>query len=66
MAIYICLRDTPFIRFYLANLEASQLMGGHGAKESIFPPDMGGNLMAHSDERRIIIIIRQGKYLTLV
>ena len=41
-------------------------MGGHGTKESIFLPDMGGILMAHLDERRIITIIRQGKYLTLV
>ena len=35
---------------YLEHLEVSQLMGGHGAKESILLPDMGGNLMAHSDE----------------
>ena len=63
---YISLCDAPFIRFYLVNLEASQLMSGHGTEESILPPEMGGILMAHSDERRIITIIRQGKFLTLV
>ena len=57
---------TPALSDYLVYLEVSQLMGGHGAKESILLPDMGGNLMAHSDERGIITIIRQGKYLTLV
>ena len=57
---------TPALSDYLVHLEVSQLMGGHGAKESILLPDMGGNLMAHLDERGIITIIRPGKYLTLV
>ena len=57
---------TPPLSDYLVHLEASQLIGGHGAKESILLPDMGGNLMAHWDERGIITIIRQGKYLTLI
>ena len=48
---------TPPLSDYLVHLEAHQLMGGHGANESILPPDMGGNLMAHSDERGIITII---------
>ena len=56
----------PPLSDYLEHLEVSQLMGGHGAKESILLPGMGGNLMAHSDKRGIITIIRQGKYLTLV
>ena len=57
---------TPPLSDYLEHLEVSQLMGGHGAKESILLPDMGGNLMAHLDERGIITIIQQGKYFTLV
>ena len=57
---------TPPLSDYLVHLGVSQLMRGHGAKESILLPDMGGDLMAHSDGRGIITIIRQGKYLTLV